>query len=218
MDVLLLMCMVSFAHGMLAQERGGQRNVQQESQRGQQPPRGPQEQRGGREEGVGGGHIPQHGPAPARGVPTQQAQRQQPQRQQPPREAQQPQQQGERRSYRDMSGHPEAPHVHAQDDRWIGHDTGRNDPHYHLEHPWERGRFMGPIGPQHIWWLRGGDRDRFDVGGYYFQVAPYDYPYVNDWLWDRDDILIYPDPDHDGWYPAYNPRLGTYVHVMFLGS
>ena len=123
-----------------------------------------------------------------------------------------------RPTYRDQPAHPEAPRVHAENDRWVGHDTGRNDPRYHLDRPWERGHFNGGIGPRHVWRLRGGSRERFDVGGFFFQVAPSDYDYCNDWLWDNDDIVIYPDPDHDGWYLAYNVRLGTYVHVLYLGS
>jgi hypothetical protein len=139
--------------------------------------------------GVGGGHIPAHGPSPAvsgRHVP-------------------------------DMAGHPTIPHV-DRNDHWIAHDSGRNDPHYHLDRPFEHGRFNGGFGSGHQFRLEGGSRDRFWGHGFYFGVAPYDYGFVGDWLWDSDQIVIYEDPDHDGYYLAYNARLGTYVHVQYLGT
>jgi len=120
------------------------------------------------------------------------------------------------RDFRDAEGHPNAPHVHP-DGKWVGHDSGPKDAHYHLDHPWEHGHFTGGFGRKHIWRLAGGGRERFWFGGFYFSVAPYDYAYCNDWLWDQDQVVIYTDPDHVGWYLAFNVRLGAYIHVMFLG-
>lgn len=121
-----------------------------------------------------------------------------------------------KRDYRDADNHPNVPHVDPHN-KWVGHDTGRDDANYHLDHPWEHGRFGGGFGPHHVWRIVGGGPSRFWFNGWYWSVAPYDIGFCDGWLWDSDNIIIYEDPDHDGWYLAYNVRLGTYVHVMYLG-
>ena len=70
-------------------------------------------------------------------------------------------------------------------------------------------------GRSHVWRPEGGGPGRFWFGGSNFNVAPVDVAYCDDW--DDDDIVLYDDSDHDGWYLAYNVRLGTYVHVVYLG-
>jgi hypothetical protein len=155
---------------------------------------------------VGGGHIPARGPVAA------------PKRALTPVRAQDSRASSENHTVIDRKGHPNVPHVDAGNDRWVGHNSGANDAHFHLAQPWAHGHFNGGFGPQHVFQLAGGNRERFWFGNYYWNIAPYDYNIVGDWNWMGDQVVIYEDPDHDGWYLAYNPRFGTYAHVEYLGN
>ncbi len=116
-------------------------------------------QRGEHHRDFGGGYIPRRGPSAFHGSPRQWG-----------------------GSFRDHEGHPEYPHVHRNGE-WVGHDFGREDEHFHLDHPWAYGRFYGGFGPRHVWRLAGGGPGRFWFGGYYFNVAPFDTGYCGDWDW-----------------------------------
>jgi hypothetical protein len=171
--------------------------------------------------GVGGGHIPAHGPTLAQTCTPVPAT---------------PAGEGAQAIARPMhfvgddQGHPYHPHVDAKDDTWIGHDTCADDPHYHLDHPWAHGRFTGGFGPQHVFTLAvdkvplniaewiAVESGRLYFDNYYWLIARYDYDTAAHWKWAGDRIAIYEDPVHDGWYLAYDPQLGTYTHVEYVGA
>ena len=160
-----------------------------------------------------GGHFasgPPHGPAPVRVPPPPPARPVAPPRPVAPAHPVAPPPRVER---------GERPHV-EHDGKWVGHERGREDDRYKFGRPWQHGRFTGPIGAGHVYRIGGWEAPahRFWFGSSYFLVSPNDWDYVDDWNWSADQVVIYDDPDHEGWYLAYNPRLGTYVHVEYDGA
>jgi hypothetical protein len=115
-------------------------------------------------------------------------------------------------------GRPHGPVPYVRDDHWYGH-AAPDDARFHLARPFQFGRF-GLLGPGHVFaasrvdlgarriWLPGGG----------FQIAAWDWPLTAPWCWTCDDIVVYGDPDHTGWYLLYNVRLGEYAHATFLGA
>ena len=47
-------------------------------------------------------------------------------------------------------------------------------------------------------------------------AASYDLDRCRDWQWDHDQVYVYDDDHHPGWYLLFNARLGRYVHVDSL--
>jgi len=223
--LLLAVIGVSTGH---AQDQGRGRGRGRSAPPPPPPPPAQHGNQGGRPP-VGGGYIPNRGPTrsvppapqppPPPPVNNRGGQPQQNPRgarpQQPPQQPQQPQV-SRPRNFVDQPSHPNLPHVDVRNDQWVGH-TNRTDRSYRVERPWAHGRFPGRIGGRYVYRLGGGNRERFRFGNFFFSLFPADYDYCSDWLWDSDDIVVYDDPEHPGLYLAYNPRLGTYCHVEFLG-
>ena len=65
----------------------------------------------------------------------------------------------------DQQGHPEAPHVHAENDRWIGHDTGHNVLTIILIIPGSTALSLPALARSTFGACAAAACDRFDVGG-----------------------------------------------------
>jgi hypothetical protein len=109
---------------------------------------------------------------------------------------------------------------HVNNDHWYGHDAP-NDKKFHVDHPFEHGRFEH-FGPNYRYHALRIDRDHHRFwfpGGFYFEIAPWDWATCAEWCWDcGDDFAVYEDTDHVGWYLLYNVHTGAYVHVSYLGT
>src|SRR5580704_518737 len=84
---------------------------------------------------------------------------------------------------------------HVNHDQWFGHDIP-DDRRFHLDHPFDRGHFPHP-GPDFRYNILRVDRDHHRFwfpGGFYFEVAAWDWPLLLDWCLDcGDDFVVYDD-------------------------
>jgi len=180
---------------------------------GQAQDRRPDEHGGQGNQAHGQQHFPQNGPPRGSAQPRPENHGGAPQEHAPANRGGEPQ-----------AAHPEehgaAPHrgpvgarPHVEGEQWVQHEHVP-----HIDRPFPHGEFRLGFGASHVFHIEGGNRERFWFNGNYFEIAPVDWPYVADWNWVGDPIAIYQDPDDPGYYLAYNGRLGTYVHVIFLGA
>ncbi|MFZ0819326.1 MAG: hypothetical protein WAM91_04605 [Candidatus Acidiferrales bacterium] len=117
------------------------------------------------------------------------------------------------------SGHTnDTPHVNHN--TFYGHEAP-NDARFHLDHPFEHGHFahFGPSYRYRVTRFDAGLHRFWFTGGFYFQVADWDWTLCADWCWTcGDDFVVYEDPDHPGWYLLYNVHTGVYVHCQYMGT
>ncbi len=109
---------------------------------------------------------------------------------------------------------------HVNNDHWYGHDRP-DDPRFRISHPFAHGHFehFGPTFRYNVIRVDRGRHRFWFPGGFYFEVASWDWAECQDWCWNcGDDFVIYLDPDHIGWYLLYNVDTGVYVHVQYLGG
>jgi len=116
------------------------------------------------------------------------------------------------------NGEIDPPHV--SHDHWYGHDAP-NDNRYRIARPYEHGHFehFGPSYRYNVVRIDRGVHRFWFNGGFFFQIAPWDWDLAAGWCWDcGDNFVVYDDPDHPGWYLVYNTETGAYVHAEYLGS
>ena len=117
------------------------------------------------------------------------------------------------------AGHTnDTPHVNHN--TWYGHEPA-NDARFHLDHPYPHGHFahFGPTYRYRVLRIDTGRHMFWFPGGFYFQIADWDWALAADWCWNcGDDFIVYEDPDHPGWYLVYNVQTGAYIHAQYMGG